>query len=221
MQGHQVHHPGSCQQEGQLQQHTVCLSEPPTTCVASARRRRPNLPNCVSHYVFNLPRSPTPAPDTVANPLRYLLEAKLSVESDGNNGRSSIFRRYVVRPIANVSVPGGSTQRATQTLPASRRCPHGIAHTTQHTALCRSLERRTDKHTHIMCIQRARLHTRTASPTHAKYRSGSVPPPALSSPVCPIFSLSLPRVSLLACVFLITSTTIRNLSVLMCLSAWS
>jgi hypothetical protein len=108
MQGHQVHHPGSCQQEGQLQQHTVCLSEPPTTCVASARRRRPNLPNCVSHYVFNLPRSPTPAPDTVANPLRYLLEAKLSVESDGNNGRSSIFRRYVVRPIANVSVPGGS-----------------------------------------------------------------------------------------------------------------
>ena len=117
MQGHQVHHPGSCQQEGQLQQHTVCLSEPPTTCVASARRRRPNLQNCVSHHVFNLPRSPTPAPDTVANPLRYLLEAKLSVESEGNNGRSSICRRYIVRPIANVSLHGGSTVVVVVVLP--------------------------------------------------------------------------------------------------------
>ena len=85
------------------------LSEPPTTCVASARRRRPNLQNCVSHYVFNLLRSPTADPDTVANPLRYPLEATLSVESDGNNGRSSFCRRYIVRSIANLFVYGGSS----------------------------------------------------------------------------------------------------------------
>ena len=109
MQDHQVHHPGSCQQEGQLQQHTVSLSEPPTTCVASARRRRPNLQNCVSHYVFNLLRSPTADPDTVANPLRYPLEATLSVESDGNNGRSSFCRRYVVRLSDNLQLTGDST----------------------------------------------------------------------------------------------------------------
>ena len=103
-----MHHPGSCQQEGQLQQHTVSLSEPPTTCVASARRRRPNLQNCVSHCMFNLLRSPTPDPDTVANLLRCPLEEKLSVESDGNNGRSSFCRRYVVRLSDNLQLTGGS-----------------------------------------------------------------------------------------------------------------
>ena len=100
-------HPGSCQQEGQLQQHTVCLSEPPTTCVASAETSK--LTKLRFTHVFNLPRSPTPAPDTVANPLRYLLEAKLSVGSDGNNARSSIFRRYIVRLSDNLQLAGGSS----------------------------------------------------------------------------------------------------------------
>ena len=108
--------------------------------------------------------------------------------------------------------------------PLLATCPHAdrTAHDTAYGTV--SLPRAAHRQTHTYHVHPARTatHTRTASPTHAKYRSGSCAPACSLLPaVCPIFSLSLPHVSLLACVFLITSTTIRNLSVLMCLSAWS
>ena len=72
---------------------------------------------------------------------------------------------------------------------SARHRAHDTAYGT--VSLPRAAHRQT--HTHIMCIQRARLHTHAQHlPRMQNIVPVLVPPPALSSPVCPIFSLFSP-----------------------------